>query len=63
MLYFSEVKGKKILTEDGVYVGYLKDFIFQAADHPTVTKMVISSPHNSKLIVSIQFADNSDGTS
>jgi len=41
MLYFSDVKNKKIHTEDNVFVGRLQDMIFLAHDHPTITKIVI----------------------
>lgn len=42
MLYFSELKNKKVLTEDGVHVGKLQDIIFLALDKPIVTKIVVS---------------------
>ena len=41
MLYFSEIVGKKVYTEDNIHIGYLEDFIFLAAENPIVTKIVI----------------------
>ena len=41
MIYFSELKNRKVYTEDRIYVGRLQDVIFLASDKPTVTKFVI----------------------
>lgn len=54
MLYFSEIQGKKVYTEDDVYVGKLIDFIFLASDKPMITKLVIKTKKNSRLIVSVE---------
>lgn len=53
MLYFSEIQGKKVYTEDDVYVGKLIDFIFLASDKPKITKLVIRTQKNPGLIVSV----------
>ncbi len=55
MLYFSEEKGKNVLTEDGITVGYLEDFIFLVSEQPTITKLVIRAAHNNKLIIPIKY--------
>lgn len=55
MIYFSEVKGKKIVTEDGVLVGKLKDLIFIVVNLPAVTKLCIENPKKETLIISIDF--------
>lgn len=55
MLYFSELKGKKITTEDGINVGRLSDLIFLASDHPYVTKISVRLGKNSYIVVSVQY--------
>lgn len=52
MLYFSELEGKKVQTEDEVYVGKFEDLVFQASQTPLVTKIVIKHKKN-KLIIPI----------
>ncbi len=54
MLYFSEVKGKTVTTEDGITVGTLQDLIFLAEDQPTLTKLVIERT-GSKLIIPVKY--------
>lgn len=54
MIYFSELKGKKIFTEDQVYVGKLEDIIFQASESPSLLKIVVQDKLNNKLIIPIQ---------
>ena len=48
MLYFSEIVGKKVYTEDRILVGKLEDLIFLISENPLVTKMlevqILSSP-------------------
>ncbi len=55
MIYFSEIQGKKVVTEDGIGVGRLDDFIFLATDNPLVTKIVIVNKDRQKLIVSTDY--------
>ena len=55
MLYFSEIVGKKIYTEDNIYVGYLEDMIFLVAENPIVTKIVIKNQAKEKLIISTDY--------
>jgi len=62
MLYFSEIRFKKIKTEDGISIGFLEDFIFLTSDNPIVTKLVIRNPLSQKQIVSTDYIQkiNSD---
>ncbi len=55
MLYFSEIVGKKVYTEDEIHIGYLEDLIFLAAENPIVTKIVIKDKTNQRLIVSTDY--------
>lgn len=54
MIYFSELKNKSIVTEDGIKIGKLRDFIFLATDKPTVTKLVVEQPSRETFIIPIQ---------
>ena len=53
MLYFSEIQGKKVYTEDEVYVGTLIDFIFLASEKPIITKLVVKTQKNRSLIIPV----------
>ncbi len=55
MLYFSELKGKKITTEHEKFVGNLKDFVFQASESAKVKKIVVLSPENKTFLIPIEF--------
>jgi len=55
MIYFSEIYGKKVITEDGIYVGKLEDFIFLASDNPLITKIVIREKTGQKLIITTDY--------
>jgi len=55
MLYFSEIVGKKVYTEDNIHIGYLEDLIFLAAENPIVTKIVVKDKTNQKLIISTDY--------
>lgn len=44
MLYFSELDKKKVVTTDGIFIGYLDDIIFLLDSKPKVTKIVVD--HN-----------------
>lgn len=55
MIYFSEVRKKKVATEDGITVGYLEDLIFLASDNPLVTKVVVRNNIGQKLIISTDY--------
>lgn len=55
MLYFSEIKNKKIITEDGVEVGKLNDLIFNATETPKITKLSITNKDKEELIVPLSY--------
>ena len=55
MIYFSEVKSKKVVTEDGVMVGILRDLIFLATAQPRITKLVVEAPNYQILNIPITF--------
>ena len=56
MIYFSEVKNRKVYTEDRIYVGKLQDVIFLASEKPNITKIVVK-PHSNQpsFIIPIRF--------
>ena len=54
MLYFSELKNKKIFTEDNIYVGKLKDMVFQASEAPYITNLVAKS-HKKDLMIPMEY--------
>ena len=41
MLYFSELDRKKVLTNDGLFIGHLDDIIFLLDSKPKITKIVV----------------------
>ncbi len=41
MIYFSEIKGKRVVTKSGKYLGRLRDLIFIASHTPEITKMQV----------------------
>jgi len=41
MLYFSELDRKKVITNDGIFIGWLDDVIFLLDSSPKVTKIVV----------------------
>ena len=41
MLYFSELDRKRVLTSDGVFIGYLDDIIFLLDNKPKITKILV----------------------
>jgi CBS domain-containing protein/sporulation protein YlmC with PRC-barrel domain len=55
MLYFSEIVGKKVYTEDSIIVGRLEDLIFLVSENPLVTKIVVRNSSNQKLIISTDY--------
>lgn len=55
MFYFSELKGKPVLTEDRVKIGIVEDFIFLLAKTPLITKLVIRDIDTNKVIIPIRF--------
>src|SRR3989344_7855171 len=57
MLYFSELKNKKIFTEDNIYVGKLKDMVFQASEAPNITNLIAKS-HKDELMIPMIFLNS-----
>lgn len=55
MIYFSELRAKKVSTEDGITVGSLEDLIFLASENALVTKIVIRNNVGQKLIISTDY--------
>ncbi len=51
MIYFSELKGRKVVTEDDVQIGVLEDIIFLASENPSITKIVVRDTKNERLII------------
>ncbi len=51
MIYFSELQGKKVKTEDSIAVGKLDDLIFLASETPSVTKLVVRGLLKEKLTI------------
>lgn len=58
MLYFSEIRGKKVLTEDQIEIGHLEDIVFITEDTPLVTKLVIRDRLKEKIYIPIEFLKN-----
>ncbi len=54
MLFFSELKEKRITTEDNILFGYLEDIIFKISEKPLVTKIIIRCPNKEKVTVPIE---------
>ncbi len=55
MLYFSELQGKKVFTEDGVSIGRLEDMVFLASENPKITKIVVRDKYKNKLFIPTRF--------
>ncbi len=55
MIYFSELRGKDVKTDDGISVGKLIDLIFLASDKPVITKIVIKGVLGDKISVPNKF--------
>lgn len=55
MIYFSEIKNKKVVTEDGIKVGKLDDLVFLSSSNPQITKLVILNDEKEKEIIPIQY--------
>lgn len=50
MLYFSELDRKRVLTNDGIFIGYLDDMIFLLDSKPKITKIVVDFKGNKTII-------------
>ncbi len=61
MLYFSELKNKKVYTEDNIFFGRLKDIIFLVSDTPTVTKLVVKTKKDDELVIPMKYLVKMNG--
>lgn len=55
MIYFSELIGKKVVTEDGIAIGRLNDLVFLALESPQITKLVIKDTAKKNLVIPLEF--------
>lgn len=55
MIYFSELKGKKIYTDNGSYIGVLDDLTFVVNGTPKITKIVIKDSRRKFIFISIDY--------
>lgn len=55
MLYFSEVYGEKVFTENKHPVGSVRDFLFIPADTPIITKFVVRTLDKKNLIIPAEY--------
>ncbi|MEI6533641.1 MAG: CBS domain-containing protein [Candidatus Roizmanbacteria bacterium] len=60
MIYFSEISHKRIVTEDGIIVGKLRDLIFEISSRPVITKIVVSKDHGEDLIIPVSYIRSID---
>lgn len=58
MVYFSELKEKKVVTENGKLVGTLKDLLFLTHENPTISKLYVESKNGNIFTISIEFIKN-----
>lgn len=61
MIYFSEFQGRKVNTEDNIFIGILEDVIFLASENPQITKLVVRTPKREKLMIPIRFLIKDNG--
>jgi magnesium transporter len=54
MLYFSQLKGKKIVTEEKKIIGTLRDVLFLSTDTPLVTKLLLRDTDGQMIAVPIE---------
>ncbi len=53
MLYFSELEGKRVVTDGGAAIGKLTDLVFRAQDQPLITKLIIKTAYRENLVVPV----------
>lgn len=61
MLYFSDLKNRKVFTEDNVFVGRLTDLVFRASQNPVITKLIVKSKVDNAMMVSSRFLKKMSG--
>lgn len=55
MLYYSELKGKKVVVEKGMTLGRLTDLVFLASQQPLITKLVVDGGKNHRYTIPVSF--------
>ncbi len=55
MIFFTEIKNKRVKTEDNNYVGKLEDLIFHLSDDPLITKILVINNKRDKLIIPFKY--------
>lgn len=60
MLYFSELRNKKVYTEDLVFLGRLIDLTFLASDTPKITKLIVRNESKEDLFIPVSFTSRID---
>lgn len=61
MIYFSELKNKKVFTEDNVFVGRLHDLVFRASENPLITKVLVLNQQKEYMMIPIGFLKKMHG--
>ncbi|MBI1862553.1 magnesium transporter [Candidatus Microgenomates bacterium] len=61
MIYFSELKNKKVFTEDNVFVGRLRDLVFRASENPLITKVLIVSQSKEQMMIPVDYLKKMHG--
>jgi CBS domain-containing protein/sporulation protein YlmC with PRC-barrel domain len=55
MLYFSELAGKRVVTDNGTALGKLTDLIFLAENQPVITKLVVSGHTETPYLIPVSY--------
>ncbi|OGK18524.1 hypothetical protein A2866_00955 [Candidatus Roizmanbacteria bacterium RIFCSPHIGHO2_01_FULL_39_8] len=63
MLYFSELRNKKVYTEDLIFLGKLKDLTFLASDTPKITKLIVRNESGEDLFIPVTYTNRIDRSS
>jgi magnesium transporter len=58
MLYFSKLKGKKVITQDNKAVGKVYDMLFSGSETPLITKLKIITKKGDKIFIPIDAVQN-----
>lgn len=54
MLYFSQLKGKKVITTEHIFLGVLQDILFLGTDTPIVTEMAVRKTNGEKMYLPVE---------
>lgn len=55
MRYFSQLKGRRVITNENKPLGKLQDLLFLAADTSFITKLIVETPQKQTIIIPISF--------